>query len=561
MRHDISYNIPTVEWKNLLEEDPAGQKLWSYYLTPATYQKVRGHFMRMGEAGAQATPYSAIADVKSPELVSYNSLGERISEVNYDPSYLKLQQLAYGQGIVSIKFDPVFLKEHQAHRHLVGFAAGYYFAQTETGLYCPICMTDALARVLERNGQKHPMARKALERLGASEDYWQGAMFLTERQGGSDVGANEVQAREEQGRWFLNGHKWFCSNVDAQAILALARMPGAEGALDQGTRGLGLFLILRETPENNFKTIEIQRLKKKLGVRSMASGEVILNNTEAFLIAGAGSGFKVMADMVNMSRLYNAVSSVAVARRAILEALAFGSRRQAFGAELAKLPLWRAAMADLVAEHWGLLHLVFEAAQQLDAGDQGDVNAQKLSRVLTPLAKSLSARFAVFAASECMEAIGGIAYIEENILPRLLRDAQVLPIWEGTTNIQSLDMLRVMAKEGLDVFWARLTRAGGDDATFTARVKQLQSTCAQFAQLAPADQQRGSRQLSEQMGRVLIEGLLLESSRSTEVAEISRAALARVRLRSGFTQAPASTPQPTLVTSEEVLMRAGFRGF
>ena len=263
-------------------------------------------------------------------------------------------------------------------------------------------------------------------------------MFLTEKQGGSDVGANTVQAEESQGRWLLSGDKWFCSNADAPTALVLARMPGDEGALTSGTRGLGLFLVLRNDPPQNHKSWLTHRLKDKLGVRTMASGEITFQKTEGYLIGGAGEGFKIMTEMVNMSRLYNAVSSTAIARRAVLEAYCFGEERQAFGKKLRDLPLWRACMADLAAEQIALLFLVFESTRQLDLADNGDDNGARLARLMTPLAKALSGKLAVFAASEAMELIGGNAYIEEHILPRLLRDAQVLPIWEGTTDRKSV---------------------------------------------------------------------------------------------------------------------------
>src|SRR5262249_34663904 len=158
------------------------------------------------------------------------------------------------------------------------------------------------------------------------------------------------------------GEKWFCSNVNAEAILALARMPGGP----PGTAGLGLFLVLRERPEGNSSTIVIRRLKEKLGVRSMATGEVRFEGTEAFLLGGIGEGFVRMAELRTLSRLYNAVASVAATRRATLEALSYGAARRAFGRRLFDLPLWRATMADVVAEGLGAFCLTFDAVRALD---------------------------------------------------------------------------------------------------------------------------------------------------------------------------------------------------
>ena len=214
-----------------------------------------------------------------------------------------------------------------------------------------------------------------------------------------------------------------------------------------GPKGLGLFRVLRHRPVNNGMTIRIHRLKDKLGVRSMPTGEVTLESTEVFLIGGIGDGFKQMTEMLNLSRLYNAVGSLAGMRRAILEALAYGAERRAFGHKLWDLPLWRASMADLSAEQIGYFLLVFEAVRALDRSDMADDDGHRLGRLLIPMVKALGGKASMFAASEAMEAIGGNAYIEESILPRLLRDVQVLPIWEGTTNILTLDAMRAIKRE------------------------------------------------------------------------------------------------------------------
>jgi acyl-CoA dehydrogenase len=262
-------------------------------------------------------------------------------------------------------------------------------------------------------------------------------MFLTERAGGSDVGANETVARQDaDGTWRLTGHKWFCSNVDAEAVLATARPEGASA----GTKGLRTFLLL--TRDNPGVTIE--RLKEKLGVRSMATGEVTLTDARAEEVGS----FAPMAEMLNLSRLYNSVASVGVIGRAVHEARHYIERRQAFGRPIIEWPLAQETFFDIEAEHVGALLLTFEAVDALARADNGDDEAAHLLRFLTPIAKAVTGKLAVPCVSEAMELIGGNGYIEESPLPRLLRDAQVLPIWEGTTNILVLDALRVMHKEG-----------------------------------------------------------------------------------------------------------------
>ena len=453
-----SNRLPLPQFKNLFEEDSFGQKFFRHFFGKEIFEKYKSQFEAMGEAGAKATPFSKEADLNEPELISFDEQGLRVDKIKYHHSHQILEELSYGKGIVSKKYQSPMIDKDRSYRHQLGFAIGSYFAQTETGIFCPICMTDALGYVLEKHEQS-PEVKEVLKHLAAEKlkDQWQGAMFLTEIQGGSDVGANILRSEQTKDGWKIFGEKWFCSNVDAQAALVLARLPGEEGDLKHGTKGLGLFLLLRETPKENWRNWQVNRLKSKLGVRSMASGEVVFNGAYVHLLAGFGKGFKMMAEMVNMSRLYNSVSSISIARRSLLEALYFGKARTAFGKTLSELPLWRSSYSDLVSEYVLLHTLLFQTIRALDKGECGDEASHKVARALTPICKAITGKFSVHASAEAMELIGGNAYIEDHILPRLMRDAQVLPIWEGTTHIQSLDLLRSLKKEGAEALFARLT--------------------------------------------------------------------------------------------------------
>ncbi|HEX6642066.1 MAG TPA: acyl-CoA dehydrogenase family protein, partial [Thermoanaerobaculia bacterium] len=304
-----------------------------------------------------------------------------------------------------------------------------------------------VARVLTRHGTHEQVMRVVPHLTTANpETLWTGGMWLTERAGGSDVGANETVARKDaDGTWRLTGHKWFCSNVDAQAVLVTARVNG------EGTRGLRTFLL--ETRDN--PGFVIDRLKEKLGVRSMATGEVTLTNARAEEVGG----FAAMADMLNLSRLYNSVASVGVIGRAVYEARSYIERRHVFGRPIIEWPLAQQTFFDLEAEQVAATLLTFETVDLLARADAGDTDAARLLRILTPIAKAVTGKLAVPCVSEAMELIGGNGYIEENVMPRLLRDAQVLPIWEGTTNILMLDALRVMNKDGSHELLLSRTRA------------------------------------------------------------------------------------------------------
>ena len=538
----IDNNLPVFTPQNLFNEDPIG-KLFIKKTLGKDYATLEKTFIEFGKYAALASPLSMKADQCLPQIKKIKIKGLEIDTIVYDKSYHELEELSYGKGIISIKYDSKWMNSYSSIRHFLGFSLGYYFAQSEMSLYCPICMTDGVGRVLEKHLKKYPndeIVKKALNHISSKNinELWQGAMFLTEKQGGSDVGANKVEAHKIKDQWYLNGEKWFCSNVDAQAILALARMPNAPS----GTKGLGLFLILRQVPENNSATIKIQKLKDKMGVRSMPTGEVNLVDTKAHLISGEGEGLKSMLEMVNFSRIYNSVASLAIIRRAILEALVFGDNRMAFGKKLNKHPLWRSSVSDLIAEHIGIITLVFETIRLLDKVDNGGSKDElQLLRMMTAFSKAITAKLSVFCASEAMELIGGNAYIEDTILPKLLRDAQVLPIWEGTTNVLTLESLRSFHKQTHLLLFKKIEKillSIKSIENFSKYVKILEQHLNSDKKLMkkllskdPAQQEILSRECMEKLSRTLTLGLILESATDNSLREICLAAFLRLHNR------------------------------
>lgn len=428
--------IPDLPSESYWTASPDFRALCRRKLSPESFAWAEPQLEAMGEQAAnEVAPLAAIADREGPRLVTHDHRGERISRVDYPHAYRQMERIAYGSGMIAMKYQT---HEHSHSSHFIGFALGYLFAMAECGLYCPVCMTDGVARVLTRHGT-HEQVTRVVPHLTSTDPrtLWTGGMFLTERAGGSDVGANQtVAVKDADGTWRLSGHKWFCSNVDAEAVLVTAR---AENG-GSGTKGLRTFLL--ETRDN--PGVRIERLKNKLGVRSMATGEVTLTDARAEEVGG----FSAMTDMLNLSRLYNAVAAVAVIGRAVYEARHYIERRHAFGRPIIEFPLAQETFFDIEAEQVAALLLTFETVDLLGKADAGDGDAALLVRILTPVVKAVTGKLAVPCVSEAMELIGGNGYIEESPLPRLLRDAQVLPIWEGTTNILILDALRVMNKDG-----------------------------------------------------------------------------------------------------------------
>ncbi len=437
-----------------LSDDPALTELLSMYVDETTLEAARPRLQQLGEvAPGRIDELARLADRHRPELHRRSPEGQRVDEVEFHPAYHEIQALAREHEVFTLPWRP--LGDHDRAPRTLGFALGYLFAQAEAGYYCPACMTDGAAFVLERHAPDD-LADRLIPPLVQHpvEGAYEGAMYLTEKGGGSDVGGGTatVAQQADDGTWRLTGEKWFASNCVADVALALARMP--DEANDDGTRGLGLFVVPRHLEDGTSNPgVSIERLKDKLGVTSMPTGEIVLDGAVAYLVKGAGEGFKAMAEMVNLSRLYNAVTSVAIMRRALREGQRVGQARKAFGKPLREQPLFLRDLIELTVETEGALAFVLDTADRFDAWAGGDEDARRLMRILTPCAKAATAKLSVSAASRGCEMLGGQGYIEEYVTPRLLRDAQVLPIWEGTTNIQCLDLLRALAKEqALEVF-------------------------------------------------------------------------------------------------------------
>lgn len=402
---------------------------------------------RLGEQAAlMMDDLSLTADKKPPELKKRNPLGEEINEVEFHPAYWRLMDLAAESEMFFVKYDPELRREFHGERHKLGFAAGQLYSMSELGVYCPLCMTDGAAHLVD-NYTEEPVRERLLPKLSArtGENLYTGAMFLTEKAGGSDLGANLTEAVHiEDNRYHLNGEKWFCSNVNADVIMALART----GPLKEGTSGLSLFLIEKYINGQERNPLDIIRLKDKLGVRSMATGEVCLKNTIGRRIGEEGQGFKLMAEMINISRIYNSVGALGASRRALVESYQYLKHRIVFGKKAIEHALIREKFNELGALHVANFLLVWRTVRAMDASEEGNEEEEALLRIITPMAKWKSAEQAVYIVRECMELMGGNGYIEDFVMPKLLRDINVLPIWEGSGNIMVLDIIRAAEKSG-----------------------------------------------------------------------------------------------------------------
>ncbi len=377
-----------------------------------------------------------------PRLRRWSDYGTRLEEIEHHPSYHRAGELMYGAGIMAAYAD---------HPNALGVLSRFYVSSFngEAGHNCPMACTAGVIRVLQELGDKDQKERFLEGFLSPDyEEHLEGAQFLTEIQGGSDVGANGTRAVEgEDGTFRIYGEKWFCSNIDADVFLMTARVEALD---EEGTRGLGLFLVPRELESGEVNGFYIRRLKEKLGTRSMASGECNFDGAVAYHMGDVGDGFKHMMQLViNTSRLYNAVGCCGIMRRSLVEAKAYARHREAFGHAIENYPLVQETIADVESE-WraalsGTMHLV-ALQDKMDAGEASEME-RAFFRMALNLNKTQTARLARWATVEGIEVFGGNGAIETfTVLPRLLRDAVVYENWEGTHNTLYMQVWRDMQK-------------------------------------------------------------------------------------------------------------------
>ncbi len=402
---------------------------------------------RMGEAAAgELARLAEEAEADPPRLVRYDPWGRRVDRIELRPAWAELHAVQARAGLCALPYEG----RHGRHHRIVQHALLHLYAPSSAVYTCHVAMTDAAVRVLLDHAPAE-LRERVVPRLTSRdpERAWTSGQWMTEREGGSDVGRTATVARrDEAGEWRLHGTKWFTSATTADCALALARPEGAP----EGSRGLGLFLVERVDPRSGRtqlgSTILVNRLKDKLGTRALPTAELTLAGAAATPVGGVEGGLKKIAGMLNVTRLHNAVSAAAGMRRGVELAVAYARVRQAFGRPLVDLPLHRATLADLaVAEAaFALAARGMELMGRLEHGVAGE-REQRALRALVPTVKLLTAKDAVAHASEVVEAFGGAGYVEDTGIPRLLRNAQVLPIWEGTTNVLSLDLLRAESRE------------------------------------------------------------------------------------------------------------------
>jgi acyl-CoA dehydrogenase len=383
-----------------------------------------------------------------PKLTQWSAWGERIDRIDVTPLWEDFKTIFAEEGMIATPYE----RAYGEHSRLYQMAMVYLLEPSSGVFSCPLAMTDGATKTVLASGNKE-VIDLAYPHLVSRDPAraWMSGQWMTERTGGSDVAISETTAKQDaDGTWRLYGTKWFTSATISQMALTLARPEGNP----PGGAGLALFYVELRNADGTMKNIQVNRLKDKLGTKMVPTAELTLDGTPAIPLTGLKDGIKHITPMLSVTRTWNSVAAVSGMRRAVALARDYANRRVAFGAKLIDKPLHLDTLAGMQAELEAAFHLTFRAVQLLgkDECKTLDDGEEALLRLITPLAKLTTGKQAVAIASEALESFGGAGYIEDTGLPHLLRDAQVLPIWEGTTNVLSLDVLRALARgTSLDV--------------------------------------------------------------------------------------------------------------
>jgi acyl-CoA dehydrogenase len=470
---------------NFFDIDTDFQALLGLYLPDDVLEHFWPHWTSLGAlAGGRLDALADVADKHGPVLHPRDRHGRDEEWIEYHPAYRDMEQIAFGDlGLAAMSHRGGVLGWSEPLPPVAKYAFTYLFVQAEFGIMCPVSVSDTSAFLLKRYGDEMLKARY-LDRM-LSQDMstlLKGTQFMTERAAGSDVGRIETEAVFSDGQWRLHGDKWFCSHADADIAMMLARPAGAS----TGTRGLGLFLLPKTLEDGTRNRYRIVRLKDKMGTRSMASGEIKLEGATAYPVGDVERGLKQMMDQVSLSRLSHGVRAASMMRRCWNEARAAASRF-AFGGPVVARPLAQRQLARIRLPAEQALTMFMYSADVLGRAQAGDADAAIIDRILTPLIKLRACRDNIRVATAAMEMRGGNGYIEDWVTARLVRDAQVGVLWEGTSNIIALDAIgRAVGKVGsqrlLHTTLDGQMRAAGVDKALRSRLTHALTRACELAE-------------------------------------------------------------------------------
>lgn len=528
------FNQPPPVLGNQYDEDRVLRSYLRRVLPANMLAAIEPAMRELGELSGGRLYQMQLADrLNEPTLTQWDAWGHRIDHIEVTPLWKEAEKLAAQFGIVAAAYEGRYGRYDRIHQ----FALTYLFHPSTDVYTCPLAMTDGAARTLLRSGNQELIDR-AIPHLTSRDpaQFWTSGQWMTESTGGSDVGLSETTAvLDDEETWRLHGRKWFTSAATGQMTLTLARPEGNP----PGGKGLALFYLETRDGHGRLQNMEILRLKDKLGTRKVPTAEIMLHGAPAMPVYALTDGVRHIVPMLHLTRTWNAVSAIAFMRRGLALARDYARKRVAFGGPLAQKPLHVDTLARLQAEFEAAFHLTFYGVELIGKDEAGEITEEgaALLRMLTSINKLVTGRQGVAVTSEILEAHGGAGYVEDTGLPLLLRDAQVLPIWEGTTNVLALDTLRALrdgvALPALIQKVAACATAVRDERLLTAvttaqhALSHATSWLTQTANREPALLEAGARRFALTIGRALALALLAEHAQwSLDEEGDGRAAIA-----------------------------------
>lgn len=511
---------------NTFSEDRFLRSFLAWRLPKNLWTRVSEDLTSLGEkARGEYLQLAIEAERDVPEHVPYNEWGHRIDQIRVSSAWHRLHQAAATEGLVAI----AYARAEKEWSRLYQFAKLYLFHPSSAFYSCPLAMTDGAAKVLETFGSE-PLKSSFLSHLVSRDpkEFWTSGQWMTEKAGGSDLGGSECEAISlTNGLYGLHGVKWFCSATTSPMALALGRCEGDS----PGSRGLSLFAVKAFNSDGSWNKVRVLRLKNKLGTRALPTAELELQGTPAHLLGERGRGIHTAATMLNITRLHNSVCAVAHCSRLLQWVLDYSGQRYAFARPVKEQGLF----VQVLSEHymaWALgAAMTFELAVLLGREELGMASDSEsaLLRLLTPIAKAYTGKMALSFCSELLECFGGVGYVEDSRVPTMFRDAQVFSIWEGTTNILSLDVLRALGKDlaGADLFLSemrlRLDRLKSSSLAKDHVMKEWQKLGILIEKLkgqTKEELQINSRALAWNLGQLFAATVLLEMAENQSQASL-----------------------------------------
>lgn len=515
--HDVTNQPPPLEHYNMYQSDSALQEWLNHFGGQWGHSEIHQLGQTLGQAEWIKRGFQA--NENTPKFHSHDRFGHRQDLVEYHPAYHDLMALAVDNDIPSLPW-----KNQNAGSHVVRMAKNYLYNQNEAGSACPLTMTFAAILPLSKNphigsewldkilhGDYDPANKPVTEKTGVTI-----GMAMTEKQGGTDVRANKSYATlvsSKDKTYDIIGHKWFCSAPMCDGFLTLA----------QTEQGLSCFLVPRWRPDGDKNQMFIQRLKDKMGNRSNASSEVEFRGAFGWLLGEEGKGVKTIIEMVALTRYDCMIGSTALMRQAVAQVTHHCHYREVFGKSLDQQPLMQNVLADLCLEVEGSLAMTARMAHALD--HQNDEFEQHLLRLTTAIGKYWICKRATTHIGEAQECLGGVGYVEESILARLYREAPVNSIWEGSGNVQCLDVIRAINKspETLDVYMQELQKAHGKNDYYDQFIADIQQLISHTANI-----EYQSRHIVEKLAKAMQACQLLQAGNPMVAESFCRGRLGNI---------------------------------